>query len=171
MSGNTIKITDVEGFLKKAAEMPEGFLFAMFTDKVWVDEWPMSEDKKRKFTEQEPLLLEARVFSEGREDKLFRGDIGRVFYWRCIEDSAETDYFDEEQYLDIDEKRSKAVFEKSHEVQATGGGRYFLPLADYKGAKVLLRNYIDYYEQTGQAYVKDWRLVRFFQEKAERSHE
>ena len=79
MSSNTIKIKDVEGFLKKAEEMPEGFLFAMFTDKIWVDEWPMKEDKKRKFAEQEELLLEARVFSGGREDKLFRGDIGRKF--------------------------------------------------------------------------------------------
>lgn len=168
---NNINITTVERqsnvdcFLAAAEKISKGFLFIMFTDEIWVEQLPLEDKKKARMKAKEGVLLEARVFSESREDKLFRGDIGRAFLWRSIVDSGTQDCFDEEQYLDIDEKRSDELFAKEYKVRATGGGSYHLPLSDYREAKVRIRNYVDYYEETGQAYVKDWRLVEFFQAK------
>lgn len=117
---------DVKRFLNAVKSMTDPFLFAMFTDEIWFENWPLSEERKKEFCEKESLLLEARVFNKEKEIKLFRTDIGKVFRMRERDDSKE--YFEEEQYLVSDEK-------------------------------IVLHNYIDYYEETGQAYVSDWRLV------------
>lgn len=177
MSDITEKKYNVDDFLKKAEEIQEGYLFAMFTDMVWVEKWPLNDGKKEEFRKKEPLLLEVRVFSEDREDKLFRGDIGRDFRWRLIKDTARSDFFDEVQYLNLDKEQLKKLFKESKKVKenqkvnesVSDGRDAQQPLG--KGgtscmkAKVQLRNYIDYHKETGQAYVKDWRLVRFFQEE------
>ncbi len=167
MSSTVSMRCNVDRFLREADEIAEGFLFVMFTDEIWVEKWPLEEEKRESLRAKEDVLLEARAFSRDREDKLFRGDIGRVFLWRSIEDSDMPDSYDEEQYLDIDEKRSQTLFAAEHKVRATGGGVYHLPILDYRGAKVRIRNYVDYYKETGQAYVRDWRLVEFFLEKEE----
>ena len=57
------------------------------------------------------------------------------------------------------------MFKAGHMVRATGGGIYHLPLETMNNAKVEIRNYVGYDEETGQAYLKDWRLRRFFVEK------
>lgn len=159
----------VNEFLDKAESMTEGFLFAMFTDEIWLEEWPSSEEKKKEFCNKGDLLLEARIFNTAMEMKLFRGDIGkRNFRMRIRDDSKE--YFKEEQYLDIDTVCSEKIFREGKQVKATGGGVYHLPLSDYNDIKIKIHNYIDYYEETGQAYVSDWRLVEFFQESEEESN-
>lgn len=160
----------VERFLKGAEEMESGYLFAMFTDRIVFEEWPLTEEMHALFRDGEEKLLEARIFTETAEHKLFRGDIGRVFGApRVIDDRlVQKAYFDEEQYLDIDEKRSEQEFAARQYVRATGGGAYHLPISDYRNVKIRIRNYIDYYEETGQAYISDWRLLGIYNEKRER---
>ncbi len=57
------------------------------------------------------------------------------------------------------------LFQKNSLVRATGGGCYELPLKGFQDAKIRLRNYLGYYEESGQAYVRDWRLTDVFQEE------
>lgn len=143
-------------FLEEIKNMTDGFIFAMFTDEIWLEKLPL-KDKEKDFEEKEYLLLEARAFNQSSEIKLFRTDIGRDFQMRIRDDSQE--YFPEEQYLDIADIHLQENFEVSHMVRAKGGGRYHLPIADYKNAKIKIHNYIDYYKETGQAYICDWRLA------------
>lgn len=167
--GKCVKIETIEAFWQKAEAMTEGFLFAMLTDEIVCESWPLLPEEKEHFREKEEKLLDIRIFNEKKELRMFRGNIGREFFGRMLEDEKEnldeTEYFDEEQYLDIDVKRSAGLFCREGKVKATGGGCYRLPLAGFEDAKVELRNYLGYYEETGQAYVKDWRLVKLFQEE------
>lgn len=163
-------IETMEAFRALAQEMSEGFLFAMLTDEIVFERWPLEPEEKKSFWEKEGKLLDIRIFNEKKELRMFRGDIGRAFSGRLLEDDGEvleasSEYYDEEQYLDIDSKRSAGLFAREGKVRATGGGCYRLPLSGFENAKVRLRNYLGYYEKTGQAYVKDWRLVKLFQEK------
>ena len=154
---------EFQEFLEKAEAIKDGFLFAMFTDHIALETWPLEGEKKQQFREGEGKLLEVRVFCEQKEVKLSRGDIGKAFFApRVIDDTAEErEYFEEYQYLDIDEKRSKELFEQKKCVRATGGGIYHLPLENYKNAQLCIHNYFKYYTETGQAYISDWRLAGF----------
>lgn len=158
---------EVEKFIERAKVIPAGYVFAAFTDAVMLEAWPLTEEKMAEFCAREVYLLEARVFCETREIRLLRGDVGRPFLpIREIDDDAETrEYFTEEQYLDIDESRSKEKFAQHQNVRATGGGLYHLPLPGMRNAKLRIHNYIDYYEETGQAYISDWRLAGLFNEE------
>ncbi len=162
------KIQTMEKFWLYAAAMKDGFLFAMLTDEIIWKCWPLAEKEKKDFQEKERNLLDIRIFNEKKELHMFRSDVGRAFQGRLLEDAKENfdgqDYFDEEQYLDIDTKRSQELFEKEQKVYATRGGCYSLPLSAFEDAKIQIRNYLGYYEQSGQAYVKDWRLTGLFQE-------
>jgi len=175
------KIEKVEDFWLCADEVTEGFLFAMLTDEILWECWPSDENERRQLREsvqrKEQKLLDIRIFDTQREARMLRGDIGRTFQGRMIDDTKEVlksqEYFDEEQYLDIDSKRSKELLIRERKVQATGGGCYPMPLpgleekmeGDFGEIKVKLRNYLDFYKDTGQAYVRDWRLVKVFQER------
>ena len=115
-------------------------------------------------------VLEIRVFNENRELKLVRSDIAKPFAVRCIDDAPfgpsksydrnYSDYYDEWQILDIDETKGRDAQEC---VTATGGGKYFLPLASLPNACVRIRHYLGKYGETGQARVEDWRVVGFGQ--------
>ncbi len=157
-----IKLLEHEKIVK------EGFLFAMFTDHIDLKNWPVTVEEQTAFDDKKDKLLDVRIFDETKEIRMFRGDVGKKeFFYRVIDDEQQKrEYFDEEQYLDIDDQRSEKEFEKNRHVFATGGGRYPLPLSDYRNVKVCIRNYIAYYEETGQAYVRDWRLAGLFNEKA-----
>ena len=162
------KIGTMEQFWLWADEIERGFVFAMLTDEILWERWPLESDRRKLFQEKEEKLLDIRVYNREREVRVSRSDIGRKFLGRNLNDGKESsewqDYFDEEQFLDIDDERSKELFAVEGKVQATGGGRYPLPLPDFRNAKVLIRNYVGYYEESGQAYVKDWRLSDLFKE-------
>lgn len=162
------KIETMEQFWLWADEIERGFVFAMLTDEILWERWPLESDRRKLFQEKEEKLLDIRVYNREREARVSRSDIGRAFRGRSLNDEKESsewqDYFDEEQFLDIDDKCSNELFSVEGKVQATGGGRYPLPLPDFRNAKVLIRNYVGYYEESGQAYVKDWRLRDLFKE-------
>lgn len=164
------KIETMEQFWQCADVMEKGFFFAMLTDEIMWESWPLSSEKRENFRKKEGKLLDIRIFNKEKEVRMFRGDIGRKLQGRSIDDGKaipdRLEYFDEEQYLDIDDKRSEEVFAKEKKVFATGGDCYFLPLPGFVDAKVKLRNYLGYYEETGQVYIRDWRLMDLFQEKS-----
>lgn len=144
-----------------------GYVVASLTDEYIVDTWPIM--RKNTLEGKEDKLLEVRVFDRQQEIKLFRTSTGneKNFYVRhMIDDESNTkDTMDEVQILDIDTKKSEALFKQTGEVYTTGGGRYYLPLKSMKNAKIRIRHYLERYEVTGQAYVCDWRLVDFEEEK------
>ncbi len=163
------RIETMEQFWMQGETVEDGFLFAMFTDEIVWESWPLEPERRESLRQKEKNLLDIRIFNSAKELRMFRGDVGRDFRGRMAEDTEaaleEQDYFDEEQYLDIDGKCSEELFGQNHMVQATGGGRYSLPLPGFENAKIRIRNYLGYYEESGQAYVKDWRLAGLFQEK------
>lgn len=111
--------------------------------------------------------LDIRIFSGDREDRFFRGTIANEFYYRKLDDVYKTvvpdvDYFDELQFLDIDEAATQKL-NKAGTVQAIGGGRYQLPVEKLHNAKIRIRNYLSYEDKTGRAYVSDWRCVEFLE--------
>lgn len=162
------KIETMEQFWSCADEIERGFIFAMLTDEVLWESWPLRPEGRKLFQDKEGKLLDAHVYNSKREVRIFRSDVGREFRGRSLNDEKEApdkqDYFDEVQYLDIDDKESEKLFASEGTVQATGGGKYHLPLPGFRNAKIRIRNYLGYYEQTGQAYVRDWRLKDLFQE-------
>lgn len=166
---------------------PEGYVMAQCTDlfhlqKIGDAERTADELELHRLYQ---YGLDIRIFGEKGEGRFFRGSIGRygqdddtqLFRFRSIFDKEKdenqtersphtghgtedhySDYFDEEQFLDIDTKRSN---EKEGIAQAIGGGTYRLPLNHYSDAKIRLRNYLKYDEKTGMASVCDWRCVGF----------
>ena len=63
--------------------------------------------------------------------------------------------------MDNDEKVGKLEENNNFVVvQSTRGGRYKLPFHKIHNAKVKITHYIDYYEETGQASLEDWRIVK-----------
>lgn len=143
-TGAMEKIDTMEAFWAWAETVPEGFLFAMLTDQVVFERWPLAPDGKEAFRKKEGKLLDIRLFNEQMELRMFRGDMGGTLRGRVREDKERdldlSEYFDEDQYL-------------------------ALPPAGFANAKIKIRNYLAYYEETGQAYVRDWRLAGLFQEK------
>lgn len=162
------KIETMEQFWLCADEVERGFIFAMLTDEILWESWPLRPEGRKSFQDKGGKLLDVRVYNSEREVRVSRSDIGREFCGRSLNDEREApdkqDYFDEVQFLDIDDKESEELFASEGKVQATGGGRYPLPLQGFKNAKIRIRNYLGYYEETGQAYVRDWRLKDLFQE-------
>lgn len=109
--------------------------------------------------------LEIRLFCERGEIKWFRTNIGEEKFRKRerLQDTKlqeKIDYMDQEQYLDIDTKHVKKQ-ENGYQVQATGGGSYFLPWQECEDATLKIRNYLGYEEDTGRVFVKDWRIVGF----------
>ncbi len=152
------------GFQEAAARLGEGYLIAMLTDRLYIRELGREEPDQDEFYEK---AMEIRMFNEEEEVKWFRG-VGQELRCRERKDRKEDMdplfFWDEWQYLDIDGPRSKP--EKGI-AYATGGGRYELPLGDYKDAKIKIRNYLEYEEDTMQLYILDWRIVGFSKERGE----
>ncbi len=159
------KVTD---FINDAiSEIGQGWMIAALTDKYIVDSWPMNREID--WESEEVKVLEIRIFNADKELKLSRSDIGRDFSQRKLPNSNLTDEesYDEIQYLDIDEDKSKRCPDGM--VYTTGGGKYSLPLTNVKNAKIRIRYYWGKYEKTGQAKIEDWRLVELVEESRDGS--
>ena len=151
-------MSNYNSFADEAAKM-EGFIIAALTDEFIVDTWPMTNST---LEGKEDKLIEARVFNKDREVKIFRSDVGKPFSEvRVLDDNKlpdGLDSFSEEQFLDIDTKRSphgKAV------VRTTGGGRFFLPIDNPSDARIKIKYYIKPDAESGMAQVIDWRIEGF----------
>ena len=106
-------------------------------------------------------LLDIRAFNDRAEVRLYRDYFGNPFNKLVVisdEDEGFSDYYDDEQFLDIDLRRS--LDRGNDKVIATGGGVYSLPFIPTKDAKVIIRNYVDY-DEDGQAFIKAWRVAGF----------
>lgn len=149
------------GSFKQQIEIAEGYAVIMHTEHFIVDRFPLSSENERLMEDSaEQKLLDIRVFNESIEYRLFRPDVGKEFRFVCLSDENR-EFFDDSHYLDIDEKCSAETFMKDGTVGATGGGFYKLPLEDYHNVKVVIRNYVDYDADSGQAYIESWRLTGF----------
>ena len=154
----------IADFNEAVSSMKEGYIVAMSTDKFDV-QCIDSENFERSKLYQ--MALEIRIFHESAEVKWFRTSIDKEWKCRVINDmqlKEDFEYWDEFQYLDIDTEKTRKMGE-SGIAYATGGGRYSLPIKKYDEAKVKVRNYLSYEEDTSQLYVSDWRLVKFCNEE------
>lgn len=115
-------------------------------EKLWSDEgW---KDEQHIFNH----LLDIRLFSENGEVRWFRSTVNRPFVYReklnDPEDEKDKDgkllYWDEEQFLDIDDARTEARRElektdklrlEKNQVLTMGGGMYSLPVTSYMKSK------------------------------------
>lgn len=171
---------DMEGFKKLRERFAKGrtcerkpasqkiYLFAMTTECIKFFELDETRPDEKELSELAQNGLEIRVFDEKREAKWFRASIDKKeFGFRLLDDDFlkkdSLHIWDESQYLDIDDKRTKEAIKKG-EIQkgtvfATGGGKYPLPLEKYKNAKIKVRNYLGEDPDTGELYVEDWRLI------------
>lgn len=154
---------------RQASNVPQ-YIFFMTTEEIGFYE---ADSQKPDFRELYERGLEIRIFDEKSEDKWFRASIDKEFKYRKITDEKkESDsnnlyQWDEEQYLDIDEKRTEKARQegsiKNGKVFATGGGEYNLPIENYKNQKLKIRNYLGEDTDTGALFVKDWRMAGFGQ--------
>lgn len=150
-----------ESFDQAISRISDGYVIAMMTDAF---EMQRVELETLDRTQLYKKGIEIRVFNHTQEAKWFRGSIEKPFMMRAVHDTKDRDpfsYWDERQYLDIDKLRSKT---KQGIARTTGGGIYPLPITDYKGAQILIRNYLEYEEDTMQPHIADWRIVDFVQE-------
>ena len=134
------------------------FFVAQYTDKFDIGIW------NKNVIENTNKLLELRVFDKDKEWKLFRSDIGKDFSYRFQgeEDNKGegVDYFDEVQLLDIDITKSS----KGKKMMCTtAGGKYNLPtdISDLDRAAIRVRHYFGVDNESGQAFIRDYRLVDF----------
>lgn len=158
-----------ERFNQVVADRKGGYVLALLTDRI---ELQRADEERLDRNEMYCKALEIRVFDEDGEDKWFRSSIGQEFRFRSRggEQSAASDnkavceqWWDEEQYLDIDDQRKDR---RDGRVRATGGGEYPLPLDCTKDAKIRIRNYLEYDEDTGELYISDWRILGFIEGEA-----
>ena len=161
----------LDDFFGKAESADKGYVIALFTDEVYIDDWneKKRETVKTKIKERKNSLLELRVFDEKREIKLFRSDIntGSKISVRVIDDnnSEYEDYYDEDQFLDID-TTNISDSDGMWNIRAIGGGNYYLPksVGDIGELTLKVRHYISKYPHSGKAYVSDWRCMGFEKE-------
>ena len=149
-------LNEVNGYFLNATDSI--FFVVQYTDKFDIDIW------NENIIENTNKLLELRIFNKNKEWKLFRSDIGKDFSYRLQgEDDNKkegVDYFDEIQLLDIDTKRSS---KDSRQIYTTAGGRYNLPkdISDLDRAAIRVRHYFGVDNESGQAFIRDYRLVDF----------
>ena len=159
-----VKNDDIEKVLNEINEdftdATDGtFFVAQYTDKFDVGVW------NKEIIKNVNKLLELRVFDKNKEWKLFRSDIGKDFSYRCQkEDNTKeegADYFDEVQLLDIDTKRPSK--DDSRKMCTMAGGEYNLPkyIDDLDRAAIIVRHYFGVDNESGQAFIRDYRLVDF----------
>lgn len=163
MEHKLVKNNDIEKVLNEINEdFPDAtgstFFVAQYTDKF--DVGICNKDIIKNVNK----LLELRVFDKNKEWKLFRSDIGKDFSYRCRkeDDTKEegTYYFDEVQLLDINTSRSNKA---PGVMYTTAGGSYYLPkdIADLDRAAIRVRHYFGVDSESGQAFIRDYRLVNF----------
>lgn len=163
MEHMNVKNNDIEKVLNEINEDFSGstdstFFVAQYTDKFDVGIW------NKDIIKNVNKLLELRVFDKNKEWKLFRSDIGKDFSYRFQgEDDNKGEgvyYFDEIQLLDIDTSRSSKATGVMH---TTAGGSYNLPkdIPDLDRAAIRIRHYFGVDNESGQAFIRDYRLVDF----------
>lgn len=169
------------------AGLTKGFVVGMFSDHFYTGIWEnLREEILQEHAEYQLECI--RVFDEKHELKIYKS--GQRFFYRdsyCYQVSPDPDEagketddgkklivnsMEEKQLLDIDKKATKGL----SAVYATGGGCYSLEGSGFTNMDVrdanavlsiVLEDYICYYE-SGQAYVYDWRIVRFEKGKEKR---
>ena len=158
-----VKNNDIEKVLNEINEdflaaTDSTFFVAQYTDKFDVGIW------NKDIIENVNKLLELRVFDKNKEWKLFRSDIGKDFSYRCQKEDdnkeEDMDYFDEVQLLDIDTIRSSKA---PGLMYTTAGGSYNLPkdIEYLDRAAIRVRHYFGVNNESGQAFIRDYRLVDF----------
>lgn len=142
-------------------KIESGFLYAAFTDELVFSCWPPEKEQSEHIKDHWNKALECRIFDEKSEYRIARTDLGKEWKYRFAVDreSGYEDFFDEVPYLDIDDTAVRKKENGTCEVRATGGGRYELPVKEVQNLKLRIRNYVKYYENSGQAYVSDWRMA------------
>ena len=143
---------NVNDFMEKASDIL-GYVIATLTDEYIVDTWPMT---RYSLAGKEDKTLEIRVFNKEREDRLIRTDISKDFAYREAVDEGK-DFFDEYQYIDIDKKGISSADDGT--VTTTGGGEFNLPIESKEEARLMIRYYLDKYQETGHVKLSDWRMV------------
>ena len=148
-------LNEVNGYFLNATDSI--FFVAQYTDKFDIGIW------NKNVIENTNKLLELRVFDNKKEWKLFRSDLRKDFYSRYEDDTGKkegVDYFDEVQLLDIDITKSS----KGKKMMCTtAGGKYNLPkdISDLDRAAIIVRHYFGVDNESGQAFIRDYRLVDF----------
>ena len=156
-------------FDRAAVLAEDGYIFAMLTDRI---EFQKTKGEK---LNREPLFrkgLEIRIFHEKGEAKWFRASMDRALRFRMRLDDEQlladpALWWDEKQYLDIDDSKTISSLKEEGYAWATGAGRYPLPLQNYKNAKIQIRNYLKEDPDTGALSVEDWRLVSLIEGEGE----
>ena len=149
-------LNEVNGYFLNATDSI--FFVAQYTDKFDLGIW------NENIIENTNKLLELRIFNKNKEWKLFRSDIGKDFSYRLQgeDDNKEegVDYFDEVQLLDIDTSKE---YKKSELMKTTAGGEYNLPkyISYLDRAAIIVRHYFGVDNESGQAFIQDYRLVDF----------
>lgn len=184
VTGSTDSQTDgIQAGLEKvfACEASnEVYYAATLTDVFMVGLMGDVDSRKLIDTQQVKKLLELRIFSKDAEIKAWRSDPGGLFQVRVMDDKTASayllskdrgeiipmsDYFDETQMIDIDRQRSEGVDHVGTigHVKATGGGAFKLPaqIFSMRNPGLIVRHYFGMYEQSGNAYIRDWRCVGF----------
>ena len=150
------RIEEVEGILNKF--LSDGRYLMGCTDSYNTGYWSVSA-----FADIElASMLELRVFNSDREVLFFRSMLDEKIQWRVTDDTEleELDFFDSEQFIDINEEKSVYFAdEKMMSLFTTVGGKYMLPIDQGQNA-VRIRKYISY-DKNGMAHVEDQRVVSF----------
>lgn len=131
-------------------------VLAIYTNMV---EGATVEEIAKQLASEEPLahLLELRAFTKESELHLMRSSMEEPFAWRFVRDGCgkSIEHFDEEQFLDIDEGRTKEDSD-SYTYHSINGGTYRLPRANAE--RIRVRNYLAY-DEDNIASVVDFRIV------------
>ncbi len=152
-------MTEKEEYRTQHGSVAEADINALIAEKISGGNMLLMDTEKFECSPQKKIedtshLLDVRVFTPEKELRIMRPSIADEFTYRLIDDTAGTyDYIDEDQYLDIDAKKSSGTA-----YVATGGGTYTLPVEHAE--KIRIRNYISYDNQ-GIAQITDFRIVQY----------
>lgn len=140
---------------------------------IWTDRADFIIDKDGGIDEEK--LLEIRCFDKDGEFYAHRDVADEPFVMREItsgydcpeknvyfEGTYADDRYDEAQYLDIDNDKTKRA--GNGLTYATGGGSYHLP-DDAKNKRLIIVRVFYNYDREGVARKFDWRLVEFTDEE------
>lgn len=133
----------------------EGYIYIALTDKLVFEKY----DYKNTYNVEDEKILECRIFNKKGEYKAIKSVIGEDFRCRYIDENICQDVIEEKQFLDIDTTKCEMLNDGTYNVKTTGGGSYHLPFNKIDNTKIIIHNYVDYYPETGQAYICDYRLV------------
>lgn len=157
---------------KEANQLPERvYMLAMNSDELLFMDAEELQNQDEAFRKNLAAhALDIRIFCIAGEIRWLRTSLAQPdFLHREKIDFAENgkkcvkeeDYWDESQFLDIDDDKTeeKRIFECTGKVFSTGGGCYSLPYPTYKNVKLIVRNYLTADPGIGSLTISDWRAV------------